>query len=128
MTKAKVDARVNGVNGYGAAFGPAAMPQFDSFLTAGTKVFEAWQAIGAELIEFSKARVGQGIEMGNAVARSSSLNEVVELQARFAQSAMTDLLTQARKLADIGTRPIIESFAVAQNATQGETPRTSASR
>src|SRR5262245_45740642 len=98
MTKAKVDARANG---NGAAFGPTGLPQFETFLTAGSKVFEAWQAIGSELIEFSRARVDRSIEVSNAVARSSSFNEAMELQARFAQSTMNDLLDEARKLAEI---------------------------
>jgi hypothetical protein len=122
MAKAKVDTRVNG---NGAASDPAAIHQFGSFLTASTKVFEAWQAIGVELIEFSKARVDQGIEMGSAVARSSSLNEAMELQAKFAQSTLNDILAEARKLAALSTRPILESFAVAQKATH-ETARTGA--
>lgn len=121
MTKAKIETRVNG---HKVEFGPGGLPQLETFLTAGSKVIEAWRAIGTELIEFGKARVDQSIEMSSAVARSSSFNEVVELQTKFAQSTMNDLLAEARKLADIGTRPIIESFAAVQKTAQRETART----
>ena len=119
MTKTKVGARVNG---NGTTFGE--MPQFDTILTTGSRVFEAWREIGAELIEFSKARVDQGMEMGSAVARSASFNEVMELQVKFAQSTMNDFLAQASKLTDMSTRPIIESFAVLRKTTRGGTATT----
>lgn len=123
MTKARVNARVNG---NGAAF--SEMPQFGTILTAGNRVFEAWREIGAELIEFSKARVDQGLEMGSAVARSSSFNEVMELQAKFVQSTVNDILAEARKLTDMSTRPIIDSLAVFQKTTRGGTASSDGTR
>jgi hypothetical protein len=123
MAKAKIDSRVNG---NGVAFGPTAMPQFEPYLMAGSKAFEAWTAIGNELIEFSRARVDQGIEMGKAIARSSSFNEAMELQAKFAQSMMSDFLAEASKLADMGTRPMIESFAAIKTAHSRTPPADTA--
>jgi hypothetical protein len=123
MTKAKVSARANG---NGAAFGE--MPQFDAVLTAGNRAFEAWREIGAELIEFSKSRVDQGLEIGSAVARSSSFNEVMELQAKFAQSTVNDFLAEARKLTDMSTRPIIDGLAVLQKTARGGTASSDVTR
>jgi phasin family protein len=125
MAKAKTDARVNG---NGVAFGPATLPHFEPLLTVGGRMLETWQAIGNELIEFSRARVDQSIEMGKAMVRSSNFNEAIELQAKFAQSMMSDLLGEARKLADISTRPMIEGIAATQKATHSGTPPTSATK
>lgn len=117
MAKAKTGSRVNG---NGAA--SAATQQFEPFLAAGNKVFEAWTAVSAELIELGATRVGESIELGRAMARSSSLNETMELQAKFARSMMHDFLDTAGRLAAIGTRPIAESFAAMQNGGHSRTP------
>jgi hypothetical protein len=118
MAKAQVDTRVNGNR---MAFDAATMPRFEPFLTAGTKVFEAWTAIGNELIEFGRTRLDQGIEMSKAMAQSSSLNEAMELQARFARSMMNDFLGEASKLADMSTRPVIEGFTAMHKTSHSNT-------
>jgi hypothetical protein len=117
MAKAKTGTRANG-NGEALA----AIGQFEPFLTAGNKVFEAWTAVGTELVELGRARVDQSIELGQAMARSSSFNEALDLQAKFARSMMDDFLGAASRLAAIGTRPMMESFAAMQNTTYGRTP------
>lgn len=100
------------------------VPQFGRFLMVGNKVFEAWTAIGNELVEFSKARADQNVEMSKAMARLPSINEAIELQAKYAQSMMSDYLNEAKKLTDLGTRSLIEGFAETQRTTESEGART----
>jgi hypothetical protein len=119
MAKEKVEPRSNVET---AASGAAAILQFEPFLSAGNKALEAWTAIGTELIEFGMTRVDRGIELGKAMAQSSSLNEAMGLQAKFAQSMVSDLLGEASKLAGMSTRPMIESFAAMPKTTRSETP------
>lgn len=118
MAKAKIDTRVNGNT---ADLTALAMPQFEPLLMAGSKVFEVWTAIGNELMEFSRTRVDQGIEMSKAMAQSSSFSEAIELQAKFTRSMMNDFLGEATKLADMSTRPMIESFAAIQKTAHSGT-------
>ena len=84
----------------------------------------AWTAIGNELVEFSKARADQNIEMGKAIARLPSIDEAIELQANYAQSMMSDYLNEARKLTELDTRRLIEGFAETQRTTESEGART----
>jgi hypothetical protein len=123
MAKEKVELRSNVET---AASGAAAVLQFEPFLTAGNKVFEAWTAVGTELIEFGMARVDRSIELGKAMAHSSSLNEAMDLQAKFAQSMVSDFLSEASKLADMSARPMIESFTALQKTTRSATSLASA--
>ena len=123
MAKEKVEPRGNVET---AASGAAAILQFEPFLSAGNKAFEAWTAIGTELIEFGMARVDRGIELGKAMAQSSSLNEAMELQAKFAQSMVSDFLGEASKLADMSARPMIESFTAMQKTARSEASPASA--
>jgi hypothetical protein len=100
------------------------VPQFGRFLMAGNKVFEAWTAIGNELVEFSKARADQNIEMSKAMAQLPSINEAIELQAKYAQSMIYDYLNEARKLTDLGTQSLIEGLAAPQRTTESGSART----
>ena len=85
-------------------------------------MLEAWLAVGNELMEFSKARFDRGIEMSRAMARSKTLNEAMDLHASFTRSAVADYLNEAGKLADLGTRSMLDSFSTLQRST-GETTR-----
>lgn len=108
--------------------GAAARASLDPLLSAGHKALERWAAIGTELIQFGAARVGHGIELGRAIARSSSLDEALELQATFARSAVRDLLSEANKLTDISTQGLLEGFAELKKSSHGEIPPAEATQ
>lgn len=100
-----------------SGFGAAAMPSFDPLLQASNRFLETWMAVGNELLEFSKSRLDQSLEMSRAMAQSRSFNEAIEVQARFTRSTMEDYLSEANKLADLGTRSIFDSLSTLQRAT-----------
>jgi phasin family protein len=118
-------------NGRSAAEIPAAVvPSMEPLLTAGNKLFETWMAMGTEILEFSRARLDQSIEASRQLARTGSINEAIDLQAKFTRTMVQDYLAEANKIADMSTRGVIESFGVVQEsakaATSQFTPRLAA--
>jgi hypothetical protein len=83
---------------------------------ASNKWFENWAAVSSELLEFGRSRLDRNIEMGTAIARSSSFDEAIELQADYARSTVREYFSEAGKLADIGTRAVIDTVMVWQPA------------
>lgn len=99
--------------GYNA--GQAAMPHLDPLFQAGNRLIEGWMAVGNELLEFGKTRLDRSLEMSRAMAQTTSLNEAMDVQAKFTRSAMQDYLSEANKLADLGTRSFLDSFSTLQH-------------
>lgn len=92
----------------------AAVPNLEPFFQASNKLIETWMVVGTEILEFSRSRIDQNLEMSKAMARSSSFNEALDLQQKFTRMMMQDYLSEASKLADIGTRSLLDSFATIQ--------------
>jgi hypothetical protein len=95
-------------------FGTAGMPNFDPLFQASNRFIETWMAVSNEILEFSKSRLDRGLEMGRAIAQSTSLNEAIDVQAKFTRSTVQDYLSEANKLADLGTRSLMDSFSTLQ--------------
>lgn len=91
-----------------------AIADFEPLLNASNKLFEAWLAVGNELLEFGRTRMDRNIEMGKAIVQSSSLNETLDLQQKFTRNAFQEYLNEANKIADLGTRGFMESFSTLQ--------------
>jgi hypothetical protein len=92
-------------------FDPSAFGNIEPLLQASNKLLDAWMAVGTEILEFSKTRLDQNIEMSKALAQSGSLNEAMDLQAKFARSMMQDCLSEANKIVDLSTRTIFDSIS-----------------
>jgi hypothetical protein len=104
----------------------AAMPNFDPLFQASNRLIETWAAVSNEILEFSKSRLDRGLEMGRAIAQSTSLNEAIDVQAKFTRSAVQDYLSEANKLADLGTRSLMDSFSTLQRTAHEPTERAEA--
>jgi hypothetical protein len=118
-------------NARGAAEIPTpVVPSMEPLLTAGNKLFETWMAMGTEILEFSRARLDQSIEASRQLARTGSLNEAIDLQAKFTRTMVQDYLSEANKIADMSTRGMLDSFGAVQEsakaATSQFTPRLAA--
>jgi hypothetical protein len=66
----------------------AAMTNLDPLFQASNRLIEGWMAVGNELLEFGKARLDRSVEMSRAMAQTTSLNEAMDVQAKFTSSAM----------------------------------------
>jgi hypothetical protein len=88
----------------------------EPILQASNKWFENWAAVSSELLEFGRSRLDRNIEVGKAIARSNSFDEAIELQADYARSTVREYFSEAGKLADIGTRAVIDTVMVWQPA------------
>ena len=97
-------------------FGVAGVPSLDPLFQASNRMLEAWLAVGNELMEFGKSRLDRCFEMSRAMARSKTLNEAIDLQADFTRSTVVDYLSEAGKLADLGTRSMLDSFSTLQRS------------
>jgi hypothetical protein len=102
------------------------LERIEPILDASGKVLEKWVTVGTELLEFSRTRINRSIEAGKAIARSSSLDEAIELQAEFTRSIMRDYLDEASKLADLGTQALLESMRTLQSAARENTEQRTA--
>jgi hypothetical protein len=107
-----------------AAFDPSqALTGIEPIFQAGNKLLETWMAVGSEILEFSRLRLDRNVEVGKAIARSSSLDEAIELQTDYARSTVREYFSEASKIADLGTRAMLDSFSVWQPAMREATRR-----
>jgi phasin family protein len=104
-----------------AAFPAASMPNLEPLMQASNKMLESWVALSTQILEFNKARLDQSIEASRAIASSSSLNEAMDLQAKFTQSMVQEYLSEATKIADLSTRTIMEGINAIQKSANVET-------
>jgi hypothetical protein len=101
-------------------------PSIEPFFEVGNRLFETWAAIGAEILEFSKTQLDQGLEVSRTMAKSGSVSEAMDVQARFTRSLMQDYISEANKLADMSTRSFLDSFATMQKQPKSGTSSTDA--
>ena len=112
-----------------ALFDPSqALSGLEPMLNAGNRWLESWAALSAELIEFGRAGLDRSLEMGKALARSGSIDEAMDLQAEYARVTVRACFEEAGKLADLGTKAMLESFSAWQPARSGETTRGEAAQ
>jgi phasin protein len=97
--------------------GAAALPNLQPFFQVSNRLFEAWMSVGTEILEFSKARMDQSLEMSRQISQTQSLNEAIDLQQKFARDLMQDCLSEANRLADLSTRGLIDSMSTLQRGT-----------
>ncbi len=108
-----------------AAFDPSqALNGIEPIFQASNKWLETWMAVSSEILEFSRARLDRNLEIGKAIARSSSIDEAIELQADHARTTVREYFSEAGKIADLGTRALLDSFSVWQPAAREATRRT----
>ncbi len=107
-----------------AAFDPSqALTGIEPIFQAGNKLLETWMAVGSEILEFSRLRLDRNLEVGKAIARSGSIDEAIELQTDHARSTVREYFNEASKIADLGTRAMLDSFSVWQPAVREATRR-----
>lgn len=107
-----------------AALDPSqALAGIEPIFQAGNKLLETWMAVGSEILEFSRLRLDRNLEVGKAIARSSSIDEAIELQTDHARSTVREYFNEASKIADLGTRAMLDSFSVWQPAVREATRR-----
>lgn len=92
----------------------AEAPSIEPFFEVGNRLLQTWAAVGTEILEFSKTRLDQGLELSRAMAKSGSVTEAMDVQARFTRSMMEDYINEAGKLADMSTRSFLDSVASVQ--------------
>lgn len=109
-----------GRNAAETASGPSIEPLFE----VGNRLLETWAAVGTEILEFSKTRLDQGLELSRAMARTSSVSEAMDVQARFTRSMVQDCISATNKLADMSTRSLLDSLAAMQK--QAKSPSSGA--
>jgi hypothetical protein len=107
----------------GAVDPSQALNGIEPILQASNKWLETWMAVGSEILEFSRSRLDRNLEMSKAIARSSSIDEAMVLQADHARSTVTEYFSEASKIADLGTRALLDSFTVWQPAMREATRR-----
>jgi hypothetical protein len=98
------------------------VPSIEPLFEVSSKLLETWAAVGTEILEFSKARLDQSLELSRAIANTGSVSEAMDVQARFTRSMMQDYIAEANKLADMSTRSMLDSFSTMQKQTKASPP------
>lgn len=107
-----------------ALFDPTqALSGLEPLLTVSNKLLESWAAMSSELLEFGRSRIDRSIEASKALARSASIDEAMDLHADYTRSAVSAYFAEAGKLADLGTRAMLESLSAWQPAMRSEMPQ-----
>jgi Phasin protein len=110
-----------------AAFDPSqALSGIEPLLNASNKWFENWVAMQSELLEFSRNRLDRNLEISKAIARCGSIDETMDLHADYTRSTVRDYFTEAGKLADLGTRAMLETLSMWQPMLREAQQRRSA--
>jgi hypothetical protein len=119
MAKLQEETRRRGEMAFGALFDPSStVASLEPLFQAGNKWIEAWMAVGTEILQFSKARLDRSVEMSKAIARTSSIEQAVDLQTDYTRAMMRDYIDEAGKLADMGTRTLLDGFIALQSAAR----------
>lgn len=111
-----------------ALFDPSqALSGLEPLLTAGNRLMESWAAVSSELLEFGRTRLDRSVEASKAIVRCGSIDQAMDLQADYARTAMRAYAEEVGKLADLGTKAMLDSFWVWQpavrEAARGEAPQ-----
>ena len=107
-----------------AAFDPSqALTGIEPIFQASNKWLENWMAVGSEILEFSRTRLDRNLEVSKAIARSGSIDEAMELHADYARSTVREYFNEAGKLADLGTRAMLDSLMAWQPVVREATKR-----
>ncbi len=101
-----------------AAFGDIALTPLEPLFRASNRLLEGWMAMSSEMLEFSKNRFDRSLEIGKAMAQSTSLNEAIDLQATYTRSIVQDYVSEAQKIADLGARSLLDTFSTLQQQTR----------
>jgi hypothetical protein len=110
MAKGKAEAGLLG------GFEASALPNLEPFFQVGNKLFEAWMNVGTEILEFSKTRIDQSLEVSRQIAQTSNINEALDLQTKFARNLVQDYISEANRIADLSTRGLIDSMSTLQRS------------
>jgi hypothetical protein len=92
-----------------------AIPSFDPIVQASNTLLEGLMAVSTEILEFSKTRFDHSLEVSQAIARSTSINEAIDLQARYTREIMQDYFSEANKIVDLSTRSLLDSLSQLQH-------------
>jgi hypothetical protein len=110
-----------------AAFDPSqALSGIEPLLNASNKWFENLVAMQSELLEFSRNRLDRNLEISKAIARCGSIDETMDLHADYTRSTVRDYFAEAGKLADLGTRAMLETLTMWQPILREAQQRRSA--
>jgi hypothetical protein len=89
----------------------ATLPDVGPYFEAGNRLIQGWMAVGNEIIEFGQSRIDRSLEMGRAMAQSTSFNEALDVQATFTRATVQDYLSEAGKLTELSTQSLLDSFS-----------------
>ena len=77
------------------AFGAVDM---NAFVTSGTALAEGMRNLGEEVMDFSRKTAERNVEATMAVLGASSVEEVVDLQSRYAMGSVDEMMSESAKL------------------------------
>jgi phasin family protein len=86
----------------------------DAVVASGQAMFKGVQAINREVASFTQAQFSAGVEAGQAIAKSKSVQEAIDLQASYARAATDKFLAELSKLIDMSAQVASDSLSPLQ--------------
>ncbi len=80
---------------------------------------KSWQAIAAEMTDYSKRSFEDGVATFQKLATAKSLPEALEIQTAYAKSAYEDYMQQAAKIGAMYQQLAKDTFQPIQHVMQG---------
>ena len=82
----------------------------DNAVKSLTAVSKGYQAIGAELVDYTKKSVEDGSAIFEKIAAVKSLDKLIELQSDYAKTAYETALARATKIGELYSSLLKEAY------------------
>lgn len=75
-----------------------------------TKAAKAFEALSAEMVAFSKARVDEGMAAARAAMTAKTLKELLDIQTGFVKESVETLVQHSTKMGEMGQKAVQEAI------------------
>ena len=75
-----------------------------------TKAAKAFEAISAEMVAFSKARVDESVAAAKAAMTAKTLKELLDIQTGFVKDSVETLVQHSTKMGEMGQKVVQEAI------------------
>lgn len=75
-----------------------------------TRTAKAFEALGAEMVAFSKARADEGVAVAKAAMTAKTLKELLDIQTGFLKDSVETLVQHSTKMGEMGQKAVQDAI------------------
>jgi len=87
---------------------------YGAFVASGTVVAKGAESAGKRSADFTQSAVDAGVAHAKSLMEARTLNDVMDLQAKFARTSLDTLIAEASAMQEMGTKVANEAIAPIQ--------------